>query len=53
MIIHILITFLVVILVIYLVDRLPIQRRAKHIIRIIVIVLGIISLLNALTVFQF
>ncbi len=53
MLIHILITFLVVILVIYLVDRLPIQRRAKHIIRIVVIILGIISLLNALTVFQF
>jgi hypothetical protein len=52
-IIHILITFLVVILVLYLVDRLPIAGRAKYIVRIIVIILGILSLLNALTVFPF
>ena len=52
-IIHILITFLVVILVLYLVDRLPIDGRAKYIVRIIVIILGILSLLRALTVFPF
>src|SRR5215469_10950788 len=52
-IIHILITFLVVILVLYLVDRLPIDGRAKYIVRIIVIIIGILSLLNALTVFPF
>ena len=53
MIIHILITFLVVILVLYLVDRLPIDGRAKYIVRIIVIIIGIISLLRALTAFPF
>jgi len=50
-IISILITFLVVILVLYLVDRLPIDGRAKYIVRIIVIIIGIISLLRALTAF--
>jgi hypothetical protein len=52
-IISILITFLVVILVLYLVDRLPIDGRAKYIVRIIVIIIGIISLLRALTAFPF
>jgi hypothetical protein len=51
--IHVLITFLVVILVLYLVDRLPIAGRAKYIVRIVVIILGILSLLNALTVLPF
>jgi hypothetical protein len=50
-IINILITFLVVILVLYLVDRLPIDGRAKYIVRIIVIIIGILSLLRALAVF--
>ena len=50
-IISILITFLVVILVLYLVDRLPIDGRAKQVVRIIVIILGILSLLRAITVF--
>jgi hypothetical protein len=49
--IHVLITFLVVILVLYLVDRLPIAGRAKYIVRIIVIILGILSLLRAITAF--
>jgi uncharacterized membrane protein len=49
--IGILITFLVVILVLYLVDRLPIDGRAKNIIRIIVIIIGILSLLRAITAF--
>ena len=49
--IGILITFLVVILVLYLVDRLPIDGRAKQIVRIIVIILGILSLLRAITAF--
>jgi hypothetical protein len=52
-IISILITFLVVILVLYLVDRLPIDGRAKQVVRIIVIILGILSLLRAITVFPF
>jgi uncharacterized membrane protein len=49
--IGVLITFLVVILVLYLVDRLPIDGRAKQIVRIIVIILGILSLLRAITAF--
>ena len=36
-----LITFLVVILVLYLVNMLPIDGRAKQIVRVVVIVLGI------------
>jgi len=50
-IIGILITFLVVILVLYLVQRLPIDARTQQIIRIIVIIIGIISLLKYLAVF--
>ena len=48
--IGILITFLVVILVLYLVNMLPIEGRAKHIVRIIVIIIGILSLLKYLGV---
>jgi hypothetical protein len=50
-IISILITFLVVILVLYLVNLLPIDGRAKQIVRVIVIILGILSLLRAITAF--
>ena len=46
--IGILITFLVVILVLYLVNMLPIEGRAKQIVRIIVIVIGVLYLLRAL-----
>jgi hypothetical protein len=46
-----LITFLVTILLLYLVNLLPIQGRAKHIIRVVVIILGIVSLLKYLVVF--
>jgi hypothetical protein len=49
--ISILITFLVIILVLYLVNMLPIDGRAKQIVRIIVIVIGIISMLKYLAVF--
>jgi len=49
--VSILITFLVVILVLYLVNMLPIDGRAKHIVRVVVIVIGIISLLRYLAVF--
>ena len=48
--IGILITFLVVILVLYLVNMLPVDGRAKQIIRIIVIIIGILSLLKYLGV---
>lgn len=48
--INILITFLVVILVLYLVNLLPLDGRAKQIVRIIVIVIGILYLLRYLMV---
>jgi hypothetical protein len=48
--ISILITFLVVILVLYLVNMLPIEGRAKQIVRIIVIIIGVLSLLKYLGV---
>jgi hypothetical protein len=47
----ILITFLVVVLILWLVQRLPVEARMRQIIQIIVIVLGIISLLKYLAVF--
>lgn len=46
-----LITFVVVILVLYLVNMLPIDGRAKQIVRVIVIIIGILSLLRYLAVF--
>jgi hypothetical protein len=49
--ISILITFLVIVLVLYLINMLPIDGRAKQIARIIVIIIGVISLLKYLTVF--
>jgi hypothetical protein len=48
--ISILITFLVIILVLYLVNMLPIEGRAKQIVRVIIIVIGILSLLKYLGV---
>ena len=50
-IIGVLITFLVIILVLYLVNMLPIDGRSKQIVRIIVIIIGVISLLKYLAVF--
>jgi hypothetical protein len=47
--ISILITFLVVILVLYLINMLPIDGRAKQIARVIVIVIGVLSLLRYLS----
>ena len=46
-----LITFVVIILVLYLVNLLPIDGRAKQIVRIVVIIIGIISMLKYLAVF--
>jgi hypothetical protein len=46
-----LITFVVVILVLYLVNMLPLDGRAKQIVRVIVIIIGIISLLKYIAVF--
>ena len=50
-IISVLITFLVIILVLYLVNMLPIDGRARQIVRVIVIVIGVISLLKYVAVF--
>ena len=44
--IGILITFLVVILVLYLVNMLPVDGRTKQIVRVIVIIIGVLSLLR-------
>ena len=44
--IGVLITFLVVILVLYLVNMLPLDDRTKQIVRVIVIIIGVISLLR-------
>jgi Na+/melibiose symporter-like transporter len=46
-----LITFLVVILVLYLINLLPLDGRAKQIARVVVIILGVISLLKYIAVF--
>jgi hypothetical protein len=51
MIVGVLVTFLVVILVLYLISMLPIDGRAKQIARVIVVIIGIVSLLKYLTVF--
>jgi uncharacterized membrane protein len=48
--IGILITFLVIVLVLYLVQRLPLDNRTRQIVRIVVIIIGIISLLRYLSV---
>jgi hypothetical protein len=49
--ISVLITFVVIILVLYLVNLLPIDGRAKQIVRVIVVIIGILSLLRYLAVF--
>jgi hypothetical protein len=51
MLISILITFLVIILVLYLINLLPLDARAKQIARVVVIILGVISLLKYIAVF--
>ena len=49
--ISVLITFLVIILVLYLVNLLPIDGRAKQIVRVVVIIIGVLSLLRYIAVF--
>ena len=51
MLVGVLITFLVVILVLYLINLLPLDGRAKQIARVVVIIIGIISLLKYIAVF--
>jgi len=48
--VSILITFLVIVLVLYLINMLPIDGRAKQIARVVVIILGVISLLKYISV---
>jgi hypothetical protein len=50
MLIGALVTFLVVILILYLINLLPLDGRAKQICRVVVIILGIISLLKYIAV---
>jgi hypothetical protein len=51
MLVSILVTFLVIILVLYLINLLPLDGRARQIARVVVIVLGVISLLKYIAVF--
>ena len=51
MLVGVLITFLVVILILYLINLLPIDGRAKQIARIVVIIIGVLSLLKYLAVY--
>ena len=51
MLISALVTFLVVILILYLINMLPIDGRAKQIVRVVVIIIGILSLLGYLRTF--
>jgi hypothetical protein len=51
MLVSVLITFLVIILVLYLINLLTIDGRAKQIARVVVIILGVISLLKYIAVF--
>jgi uncharacterized membrane protein len=46
-----LITFVVVLLVLYLVNMLPMDGRAKQIVRVIVIIIGVLPLLSYLVSF--
>jgi hypothetical protein len=51
MLISVLVTFLVVILVLYLINLLPLDGRARQIARVVVIIVGVISLLKYISVF--
>jgi hypothetical protein len=51
MLVSALVTFLVVILILYLINMLPLDGRAKQIARVVVIIIGVISLLKLLAVF--
>jgi hypothetical protein len=51
MLVSILVTFLVIILVLYLINLLPLDGRARQIARVVVIIVGVISLLEYIAVF--
>ena len=46
-----LVTFVVVLLILYLVNMLPISGRTREIVRVIVIIIGVLSLLGYLVNF--
>lgn len=46
-----LVTFVVVLLILYLVNMLPIRERAREIVRLIIIIIGVSSLLGYLVNF--
>jgi hypothetical protein len=46
--IGVLITFLVVVLALYLINMLPVDGRTRQIVRVVVIVIGVLSLLRYL-----
>ena len=50
MLVSVLVTFLVIILVLYLINLLPLDGRAKQIARVVVIIIGILSLLKYIAV---
>ncbi len=49
--ISVLITFLVIFLVLYLIGMLPVDGKVKQIARIVVIIIGVVSLLRYLAIF--
>ena len=51
MLVSILVTFLVIIFVLYLINLLPLDGRARQIARVVVIIVGVISLLKYIAVF--
>ena len=51
MLVSILVTFLVIIFVLYLINLLPLDGRARQIARVVVIIVGVISLLEYIVVF--
>lgn len=51
MLVSLLVTFLVIVLVLYLVNMLPIDGQAKQIAQIIVIIIGIVVLLRFIGIF--
>jgi uncharacterized membrane protein len=51
MLVSVLVTFLVVILVLYLINLLPLDGRAKQIARVVVIIVGVISIHSGVLAF--
>jgi hypothetical protein len=51
MLIGVLITFLVIVLILYLVNMLPLDGGAKQIVQVIVIIIGILAMLKYLAIF--